>query len=279
MTVRRLALWLCVATLLAGCRTEEAPERYAARVGDMYLTQSELDASLRDLAGLDTIEARRQIIEQWVTRTLLLQEALALNLENMPEVQKRLQEQERAVLVTALTNRIYDEAEVEPTPSEVRDYFERHRDQLRLREPYVRIRHLATQRREAAERLRRQLQALPTDSLWARAAPPLALNPSRALGLAQQYVPEARLFSRMPTVRNALAQLRDGGIAPVIRTDSVYHVLQLVERVSEGSPPELAWVEPEIRRRLVVRARKQMYAREVQRLRNEAKARNALEVR
>jgi hypothetical protein len=80
MTVRRLALWLCVATLLAGCRTEEAPERYAARVGDMYLTQSELDASLRDLAGLDTIEARRQIIEQWVTRTLLLQEALALNL-------------------------------------------------------------------------------------------------------------------------------------------------------------------------------------------------------
>jgi hypothetical protein len=253
------------------------------------LQQSDLNASLQDLAGLDTAEARRQIIEQWVTRTLLLQEALAMNLEDTPAVRKRLEEQERAVLVTALTSRIYDAAEVAPTREEIEAYFERHRDRLRLREPYVRVRYLVTRRAETAERIREQMQeqtAAPgadtsraADALWQQVAREHALDPERAQRLSQQYVPVSRLFIRNATLRATLSRLRAGDLAPVVSTDSLHHVLHLVERIPEGSAPELAWVEPEIRRRLVVRARKQMYAREVQRLRNEAKARNALEIR
>jgi hypothetical protein len=59
----------------------------------------------------------------------------------------------------------------------------------------------------------------------------------------------------------------------------LYHVLHLVDRADAGTIPERAWVEAEIRRRLRLRGRKQMYAREVERLRNEARARGTLDVR
>jgi hypothetical protein len=78
-------------------------------------------------------------------------------------------------------------------------------------------------------------------------------------------------------VRDELSNLREGAVAPVTQDNGRYHVLQLVRRLPEGSDPELRWVEAEIRRRLQIRSRKQTYAREVQRLRNRAKANGLLE--
>jgi parvulin-like peptidyl-prolyl isomerase len=92
-------------------------------------------------------------------------------------------------------------------------------------------------------------------------------------------VPQSRLFARYPYVRNALEALGAGEVAPVVRDDSLFHVLQLVRRIPAGTAPKLTWIEPKVRRRLRIRSRKQMYAREVQRLRTEAKARNDLVVR
>jgi hypothetical protein len=50
-----------------------------------------------------------------------------------------------------------------------------------------------------------------------------------------------------------------------------------IERVPAGTPPEFAWVKDDIRRRLVLWRRKQMYARHVERLRNQPRSNGALE--
>jgi len=265
-----------------GCQSEEPEGDYAARVGSYTLTTAELDSALQGFTALqDTSEARQQIIEQWVTRTLLLREALRTNLDQSPAVRERLEERRRSVLVTALTNRMYERAEVEPSASEIRDYFARHREQLVLREPYVRVRHLTTPRQTAADSARRALQSAESvgDSLWTAITRQHAQSPGQARDLAGQYLPESRFAGRLPYVADALGELDAGELSPVVQDDSLYHVLQLVDRVSEGSEPQLEWVEPQIRRRLRTRARKQMYAREVQRLRNQAKAQNELEIR
>ena len=96
--------------------------------------------------------------------------------------------------------------------------------------------------------------------------------------LADNYYPERRLFADRPAVQQALARLRDQQIAPIIEAGAAYHVLQLVERLPTGTTPEQHWIRDELIRRLTIQARKQMYARQVQRLRNEALARNALEI-
>jgi hypothetical protein len=265
-----------------GCESDPGSETYAARVGSYTLSQGELDRALQGFSGLqDTSEARRQIIEQWVTRTLLLREALRTNLDQAPAVQERLEEQRRSVLVTALTNRLYEEAEVAPSPADIQDYFARHREQLRLRQPYVQVRHLAATRKTAADSVHRRLrEASPvTDSLWTALTERYATSPERSQAAASRFLPTSRAAAGLPYLEDLLTTLDPGEVSSVVRDDSLFHVVQLVDRVAEGRAPKLEWVEPQIRRRLQSRARKQMYAREVQRLRNQARARGELDIR
>ena len=273
---------LLLTGVLVGCESEEPPSSYAARVGDHYLTQAELKDLMADMGPVpDSTEARQQVVEQWIERTLLLREAERLNLSEDPEVQKLLEERRRSTLVSAMTTRIYEDAKPEPSDEEVRTYFERHQQQLTLREPYVRVRHLATAEADSAQVVRRRLRRLQeatADSVWTRIIRQYAENPTRAQEISNQFLPEGRLFAQLPYVKDELANLREGQVAPVVQDNDQFHVLQLVRRIPEGTDPQLRWVEAEIRRRLRIRSRKQMYAREVQRLRNRAKANTALDV-
>ncbi|PEN15122.1 hypothetical protein CRI94_02200 [Longibacter salinarum] len=277
-------LLVALVHLSSGCSGDAAPEAYVARIGDSYLTESEVSSSLRALpAGVDTVEARQQIIEQWITRTLLLREAERLNLREEPDVQRQIEQQERSILVTALTDRMYNQADVGPSETEIQNYFQSNRDQLALREPFIRVRHLSIATRNRAEEARSALQTAaaegaPLDSTFETLVNEYAERPKQSRMLSTRFVPASRLFGHYPYVRDELSELGPGQISPVVEDDSLYHVMQLVERIPEGSEPELRWVKDQIRRRLTIRSRKQMYAREVQQLRNQAAARNELDI-
>lgn len=281
-TFRRVLGAILLAALLSGCETEDPPANYVARVDNHYLTQDQLNDMLKGLGPVpDSTEAREQVIEQWVEQTLLYREAQRLNLSEDPDIEQRLKERRRNTLVSALQNRIHEEMDQEPSDEEIRTYFERHQDQLTIREPYVRIRHLATASEDTAQIVREELVAnrgTDADSLWARLTRQYASSPSRAHALSERFYPEGRLFDQLPYLRDELSALREGEVTPVTRDNNQYHVLQLVRRIPEGTEPELQWMEDEIRRRLRIRNRKQMYAREVQRLRTRARADDLIEI-
>lgn len=268
--------------LLTACNSKDpTPTSYVARVGDHYLQQEEVEHMLEGLGPVpDSTEARQQVVEQWVEDVLLLREANRLNLAEDPAIKRRIEEQRRNTLVTALKERIFEETDQAPTEEEVRTYFERHQNKLTLREPYVRVRHLTTRSEDSARaalRTLRRARGSAVDSVWVRLSNRYAQAPLRARQLANRYVPESRLFAQLPYVQDELKALQEGEFAPVIRDNNRFHLLHLVRRVEKGSAPKLKWVEDEIRRRLRVRHRKQMYAREVQRLRNRAKADDLIE--
>lgn len=275
-----LVVFIGIVVLFA-CETQEAPSSYVARVGDHYLRQDELDRRLQGMSSLpDSSQARQQIIEQWVTRTLLLREAERLNLEDTPAVQRRLQERRRSTLVTAMSNRIYNSAELSPTDDEIQSYFDKHKRQLRLREPYVRVRYLTTSRADSAQAARAALRSLPAaaaDSAWRALQRQYSTDSARVRSISDQFFPTGRLTTLLPYSSDVLSDLQPGDVSPIAEARGRYHVIQLVQRAPEGAEPKLAWVREEIRRRLRVRNRKQMYAREVQRLRNRARADNTLE--
>lgn len=264
-----------------GCESEEPPPSYVARVGSHYLTEDNLDCKLADMGPTpDTAEARQQVIDQWVTRMLLYQEAQRLNLESVDSVQQAFERQRRSVLRTALKNRLYKEADLEPTPQEVRTYFERHKEQLRLREPYLNAWYLSTDQLSAAQTVRQTLQtpSPQVDSTWIRLVREHAADTLQALRLSRRFLPESRLVQQLPFRPTQLDALQDGDTTPIVENDGRYHVLRLDRRIPKGAEPRLEWLEPEIRRRLRIRARKQMYAHEVERLRTEAQANDALEL-
>ncbi len=284
---RRRHLYLLVLVLatisFTACEEEQAAPEFVARVGDRHLLRSELDRALRSIpVPQDSMEARQQIIEQWVTNELMYQEALRRGLRQDDEVQRLLEESERAVLVNALLSQLYEENVVEPTSSEKKAYYESHREQLRLRESFARVRYLRAANRTNAEGARRMLQqAAPADrdSIWALAINRYASDQALSREISTNYYPESRIFIDRPKLREALSGLLGGQLAPVIESDSVFDVVQLVERVPSRAIPEPAWIDEELVRRLVIQSRKQLYARQVQRLRNEALAREDLEIR
>ncbi len=284
----RANLSVIIATLLlgllaAGCTSEEDPERYVARVGDSYLMQEDVDRQLGSLPSTpDSAVARQQIIEQWVTNELLYQEATRRGMQNDEDVQRLIEESERNVLVNALVAEMYEENDVTPAPGEMQSYYERHKEQLRLREGFVRVRYLETRTRDDAEAARSAIQQAgiaERDSVWEDVVNRMAIDPSLSTEISQDFYPESRIFAGNPALRNALSGLVDGQASPVVETDSTFIVIQLAQRVPAQTMPEPQWIEEELARRLVIQGRKQLYARQVQRLRNEALAREDLEVR
>ncbi len=284
MDVRYCLLGVLMGGLLLGCRHDPAPVDYVARVGDQYLTPSELSDRLTALqVGGDTAGARQQIIEQWVTNALLYNEALRRDLPSEPDVQAMLQEQQRSVLVNELTTRLYTGNPVSISDAEVQAYYEKYQEQLRLREPFVHVLYLATRSLAEAQKVRTALRAQRRPDAapihWEALVSEHAADPDEARTLTARYYAEGQLFGHQPPLRAQLQRLRPGETAPVFEINGLYHVLHLADRAEAGAIPKRAWVEPEIRRRLQLRARKQMYVREVERLRTEALARDELDIR
>lgn len=270
----------------AGCRAQPpSPEPYVARVGPSVLTEEDLAAALAVVpAGVDSLTAREQFVEQWVTAELMAREAEARGLRDRPDVQRQLAENERSVLAAALLGVLYEEAAADVPHAELEEYFDRNRDRLRLREPYVRVRLLeaATEADAEAARaaLQEAMQGARQDSLWEAAARAYAVDTTLALALGRAYVPESRLRGTTANVvGDALGPLGPGQIAPVIEADGAFYVVQLLDRAPAGALPELGWIEDEVRRQIAIQSRKQLLARHVQRLRTQAEARGDLELR
>lgn len=284
MTLRLTSICVALGIFLLSSGCGEAPPEaaYVARVGDAYLTEQELAEALPQL-GADSTAARQQFIEQWITNQLLYREAQRRNLANEPSVQQRIREEERSILINALTNRLFETTPAAPSPSDIASYYERNKNQLRLREPFVRIRYLSTTNINTARSVREELVDLDdsaaADSMWAVLVNRHAAEPAEAHELAAHHYPRSTLFPQQAALRNQLNGIAPGATSEMVRNDGRVHVIQLVSEVPAGTIPEQAWVEDTIRRRLQIRARKQMYAREVQRLRNEARAEGAIEIR
>ncbi|HET6566800.1 MAG TPA: peptidyl-prolyl cis-trans isomerase [Rhodothermales bacterium] len=274
---------LLTVVITGGCKHEREVPDYVARVGDEYLTREDMNAVLAALPpGTDTTEAQHQFVEQWVANALLYREARRRGLQDDADVQRMLAENDRSVMVNALLSRMYKEEPSSPSPSEVAAYFGQYKEQLRLREPFVRVRYLSNGNADSAQAARRALLDMPkasADSAWQVIARRFATDVDGSLDLSRNFYPESRLFTDAPEVHDAVTALRDGQVSDVIKRDSArFDVVQVVERVPAGSIPQIAWIQDELAQRVAIHDRKQMYAREVQRLRNEALAREELDL-
>lgn len=281
----RRALGLCL-LVLAACSDGPGPASapYLARVGDRFLTRAEVDSALT-LSPLlqDTSEARRQFIEQWVRSELLYQEAHRRGIQDREDVQRLMEDNLRSVLVSTLLDQLYAENATDPSPEQIRTYYEQDKERLRLREPYLRLRYLSTPHADSAalawQLWQQEAGAADADDRWLSLVGRFAAQPEEARALATSFYPEARLLSKLPALQEVLATLTPGQSRYLTTPDSLHHLVQLVARAPAGSLPQLAWVADELRQRIEIENRKQLLARQVERLRAEATSRNEIEIR
>lgn len=281
----RFAL-LFLAFLALGCGDRSAPDgggAYVARVDDETLTESELDDALRVLpVALDSATARQQVIDQWVKGRLLAAEARRQGLPEQSEVRRLLADNERAVLAAALIDQFFEANPADPTDEEIASYFEANRSRLTLREPYLRLRLIATDTEARATQARTALvRAIQTpaftDSLWTLTVQEYSTDPEGAYALSQAFLPESRIAGLEPSVAQLARTLNPLEVGPVTESNGRYLVVQLLDRAPAGSEPQIEWVREELRQRLAIEARTSMLSRQVQQLKTEAQASGRLE--
>lgn len=282
-----LVVVLPTAGVLAGCREEAPPPDVVARVGPAYLTEDDLAEALAPMPpSMDSTLARDQYVEQWVTNQLLAHEARRRGLREVPEVRRQLEANETNVLASALLGAFYEDDRAAVSMADLEAYFERNQDRLRLREPYVRVRFLevadadsaAAARNALLNALRSTADPSERDSLFVITATRFAADSAASLALARSFIPQGRLLHHNTSAPwGVVAQLGAGEVSQVLpTTNETYFVVQVAERVPAGAVPELSWVQEDVQRQLLIQNRKQLVAREVQRLRNEAEARGEL---
>ena len=288
MTVLRALVLLCTVALAACGNGNEATsqggdDEYVARVGDAVFTEADLAEAIDGLSpGVDSVRAREQVLNQWVRRELLVQEARALKLDEEPRVQRLLLDNERATLEAATLDRLFETNPAEPTADELEAYYAANQANLALREPYVRLRHVRTGVRDRAQGARAALDQAASsplaDSLFAIIAREFGDDPEGAVALAAEYTPESRLLALDEALGLRVIALRPGQTAIVEFSDG-YHVVQVVDRVGTGETPTLEMVAPELRERIAIQRRRDQEAQFIQSLRSEAQARNRLDIR
>jgi hypothetical protein len=259
----------------SGCGTPPQPQSFVARVGNATLTEADIAQLLQNRpAFLDSADAVSQIIEQWVTNELLYQEALARGLRGDPDVRRLLSDNERSVLINALVTRVMD-TEIGEGPDEaaIQTYYEQHREQLALREPYVRVRHLIYDHPDTAQVALRLLEESSTARL------PVPSTGARSNINQDSFYPERHVFAATPELGGLLIGASVDDVRLVVTSDSMVHVVHLLERLPQGSIPSREMVRDDIRERVMIDMRKQLYSRQVERLRTRAVAREELVIK
>ena len=269
--------------LLPACKGNPTDEEYLARVGDRTLTAQDIKPSLDATAYLqDSSEALQQIVEGWVKDELIAQEAIRRGIRNDTDVQKLLEETERQVLVSAFINKLIQDNLPLPSDEEVEAYYAQNLEQLALRDDYLRIRYISTGSMENANQVRQTLRDATVEGtvevIWPDLVEEYAKDQDASLILAKQFHPKSVLFTsaQLNAIVNNLAVNQ---ISAVYQEGDVYHVIQMADTRPAGTIPELDLIREEIKERLTIDTRKQLIARQVQRLRTEALAQEDLEIR
>lgn len=132
-----------------------------AKVGDGAITLDEVKAKLNEQpafvrARYDTVERKKEFVDNLVRFELLSQEARRRGLDKDPEVQAMLEK----VMVQRLVKAIADEAKADVGDDEARKYYEGHKDEF-VRPERVRLSHIFfASPRSNAERAQRKAEAL-----------------------------------------------------------------------------------------------------------------------
>ncbi len=235
------------------------PPDAAAHVNGEVIRTEEYERTLAGLAGdrRDGVdrEHRRHVLDRLIDEELLVQRGIELGL---PRHDRKV----RADLTAAVIASIVAESEdAQPSAVELQAFYDEHRafftqpGRLRLRQVFCRAPTAgddAAPRARAAEAARRLRAGAAFDGLRA------ALGDPEVSPLPDALVPAEKLVDYIgPTALRAALSLGVGEVTDPVRSGAGYHVVQVVERQADTTPPlaEItAQVTAEFRRRAGDRA-------------------------
>lgn len=221
----------------AGC-PDSAPEgKVVAVVGEDRLTKEDLQA-LAPEGFTMTRENLPQVLDKWVSNSLMYQEALRRGLKDDPKAQVYLERLERDYLVNELLRRLTEEVSVSQT--EMLEYFNANRDGFA---DEVKIMRIVLPDSMMAVQTLAEIRAGADFKRLARERSQDRLLPS---GEESGFLPRGFGDPRGggdPGLEEAIFALKKGEVTGVVSTQEGFQLVKLVDRRKVKADPSFAEVQ------------------------------------
>ncbi|NUN68659.1 MAG: peptidyl-prolyl cis-trans isomerase [Bacteroidetes bacterium] len=253
-------LWL----FAAGCTQTEPAGTVVARVNESVLTMEQVRADSDPSRPLSQNEVR-QYANRWVVNELLFQEAASRGYDESEQLLAKVREAKKQLTIAELLEReVYSVAENAIQPSRIATYYQAHAAEFVLQEDIVRLSVAVFAEMEPANRFRASvLGGTGWDAGVAAAAGDqanglISYTDSTFYSSSSLYPPE------LWKVAGALGMLE---VSFPVKTSVGYVVMRSLGQFRSGAAAPIAYVEPQIRGRLVMELRQERYQQYIQSLR------------
>lgn len=203
----------------------------------------------------------KDLLEQLVRQTLLVQEAKKHNLENDPVVLKRLESLKKQVLVSEFIKReILDKVKVSDEEVE-KEY---NANPTRYTEPeQVKVSHIMVSTKEKAQEV---LEELKGGKPFEEVAKSKSESPDAPSGGAMGYVRKGDLD---PEIEKVVFELAPGNFSDIVETSYGFHIFLVSEHL-QPRLKELSEVKEEIITRLTPQKQQEVFDKLIEELKNKS---------
>jgi peptidyl-prolyl cis-trans isomerase C len=199
-----------------------------------------------------TPEDKKKLLENLVTRQLILQQPEIQLLRNDPAIKSEVSRYEENLIVGRyVRDRV--QANVNLTNAEMRGYYDQHQDQFSV-SPKIEASVILLKTREAADQALQQVQQ---GADFAELAKATSIDlPSAEKGGSIGVVERGTVY---PEIWRVLIQLSEGQTSGIIETKYGYNIVKVNKVVSPESIKPFDEVKEEIRRKLLPQKREDVY--------------------
>ena len=239
----------------APARSDEPAGNVLAVVNGVPVTQDRLTAVVaayeQKRKRAVNADEKRQLLDNLITRRLILQKDSVQAMRDNPQVAARIQELEEELLVELyLKERIASKVTV--SDAEIEAYYEQHRHEFSS-PPKVVARHILLRNREEAEKV---LALLGQDEDFSELAKQWSIDLPMALkGGTMGTIEKGKT---LPELEEALFQLQPGEVSEIVETRFGYHILTIDEHIARSFIP-LKEVKQSIAKRLFLKKEAEAY--------------------
>ena len=243
-----LLVLLVLTILMLGCSRHQESGRLLASVSNSSLYMNEV-ASHVDTSSAYSV---RSYVSSWVNQEILFDEAKKEGLDNSPEFRERVAEYSRQLAITTLlTKRVYG-SPIDLTADDVSNYYNSHRSEFLSANDMVCVNLAAFSKREIAVSFR---NALVSGSPWNEVFNDI---PTSSIMDVKDSV-YLTASSVHPAIWAVVQALDAKSISFPVQVDSLNYVVQVIKRLNVGESIPLDYAAVQIRERLTIEKKKQVY--------------------
>ena len=267
MNPNKCLLSVLVVSSIVGCSKNASEKTPVARIDNQMLALEEIRAHI-DTSREPSQAQIQQYVQRWLTEESLYREAIDLGLDRTSDMNQKVEDVRRQLAINALLEKeVYSKQTSNFSMMDIRQYYEAHIKEFNVMQDLALVSFALFKNRDAATEFRNLVLK---GTSWSSAMN--QHSQSIIVHVDSSYQTQATLVPA--ELWRVASKSTNRELSFPISTDKGYYILVVWKYIKQGQTADIPLVEQEIRGRLTVERRRQLYNQLIQNLR----AKHAIQV-